>query len=166
MLSGITHKTRVLCSNYAGLKWHFHLTPLGLYQLINIPSLSILKEMWDNNSVKHFMSKWQWCTSTNYIIYKLGSLEQRGTVTRPLIIPKCTVYESNESSSKNIPTFINFVHSRVLSRWQNLHTVLSVRPGPIQSSGRYSLANHRLYSCILPYRKRGLGVPFISSDRC
>ena len=38
----------VLCSNYAGLKWHFQppppSRPIGLYLLINIPSLSFLKE--------------------------------------------------------------------------------------------------------------------------
>ena len=40
-------------------KWHFHPTPYSLVPIkkINIPSLSILKEMLDNNySVKHFMS--------------------------------------------------------------------------------------------------------------
>ena len=32
--------------------------PIGLYLLINIPSLSFLKELLDNNySVKHLMSK-------------------------------------------------------------------------------------------------------------
>ena len=35
-------------------------------------------------------------------------------VTRPLIIPNCTEYESKVSSSKNILTFINFVLSRAL----------------------------------------------------
>ena len=43
-------------------------------------------------------------------------------VTGPSIIPKCTRYEFKVSSSKNIPTFINFVHSRA-SCWQNLHTL-------------------------------------------
>ena len=42
-------------------------------------------------------------------------------VTRPSTIPKCTGYESKVSSSQNIPTFINFEHSRA-SSWQNLHT--------------------------------------------
>ena len=35
-------------------------------------------------------------------------------VTRPSIIPKCPGYEWKVSSSKNIPTFINFVNSRAL----------------------------------------------------
>ena len=43
-------------------------------------------------------------------------------VTRPSIIPKSTGYESKVSSSKNIPTFINFVLSRA-SCWQNLDTL-------------------------------------------
>ena len=48
----------VLCSNYAGLKWHFHPTPHGPVLLRNIPGLSFLKELLDNNySVKHLMSK-------------------------------------------------------------------------------------------------------------
>ena len=35
-----------------------HPPPIGLYLLINIPSLSFLKELLDNNySVKHLMSK-------------------------------------------------------------------------------------------------------------
>ena len=46
-------------------------------------------------------------------------------VTRPSIIPKCTRYKSKVSSSKNIPTIINFVRSRA-SCWQNLHTLLTV----------------------------------------
>ena len=48
----------------------------------------------------------------NYIVTSLEAWNKE--VTRPLIIPKCTGYDSNLSSYKNIPTFINFVHSRVL----------------------------------------------------
>ena len=47
--------------------------PIGSYLLINIPFISILKEMLDNNySVKHFMSKCQQCKN------KLGRLALRG----------------------------------------------------------------------------------------
>ena len=46
-------------------------------------------------------------------------------VNRPSIIPKCTEYESKVSSSKNIPIFLNFVHSRA-SCWENLHTLLTM----------------------------------------
>ena len=54
------HCRLVLRSNYAGLKWHFHPTRHRLVPIINIPSLSILKEMLANNySVRHFMSKCQ-----------------------------------------------------------------------------------------------------------
>ena len=35
-------------------------------------------------------------------------------VNKPSIIPKCTGYESKVLSFKNIPTLINFVHSRAL----------------------------------------------------
>ena len=46
-------------------------------------------------------------------------------VIRPSIIPKCTEYESKVSSSKNIPIFLNFVHSRA-SCWENLQTLLTM----------------------------------------
>ena len=45
-------------------------------------------------------------------------------------------------------------------------SVVSVRPGSRQISGRYSLANCGLYSCIFHKRKKGLGAPFISSGGC
>ena len=40
--------------------------------------------------------------------------------------------------------------------------VLSVRPGSRRSSGGYSLANHRLYSCI-PTRGKGALGPLLSA---
>ena len=45
-------------------------------------------------------------------------------VARPSIILKLTGYKSKVSSSYNIPTFINFLHSRA-SSWQNLHACTS-----------------------------------------
>ena len=68
-------------------------TPIGLYLLINIPSLSFLKELLNNNySVKHLMSK-----------RKVGNCEAlKGLLFVFLqctwIIAKCTGYESNVSS--------------------------------------------------------------------
>ena len=47
-----------LCRTKMTLPPHPPLLPIGLYLLINIPSLSFLKELLDNNySVKHLMSK-------------------------------------------------------------------------------------------------------------
>ena len=110
MLSGVTRETRVsrsklsstgdimlkLCRTKMTLPPHPQPhPPISLYLLINIPILSFLKEFIDN-------------------IYSVKHL-----------VSKCTGYESKVSSSKNIPTFINFVHSRA-SCWQNLHTPLTV----------------------------------------
>ena len=115
MLSGVTHETRALCSklcSVGGIMFELcrtkmtlppHTppppTPIGSYLLTNIPSLPILKEMLDN--IIQLNISWASANNANpRTIYKLGSLA------------KCTGYESKVSSSKNIPTFINFVHSR------------------------------------------------------
>ena len=105
MLSGVTRETRVLCSKLCStgsimlklcrtkmtLPPH---RPIGLYPLINIPSLSFLKELLDNSySIKHLMSKRKVgnCEALKGLLYVFGLYQNTlGTSLRyqvPKIFP-------------------------------------------------------------------------------